>query len=111
MICKQCGRDLSEDNFLSYTDSNGETKRFSICKACDKFNCIVADAYNADTRTDEQQYIVDEAIKVYDYQYSNGLRPRGRLAREVMCKHKRDTFFEEYVKANTPKEDNTNEEV
>lgn len=105
MICKQCGRDLSEDNFLSYNESNGETKYFSICKACDRFNVIVADAYNAEPKTDEQQYIVDEAIKVYDYQISKGLRPRGRLAMEVRHRHKSTSFFDEYVKANTPKED------
>ena len=105
MICRQCGRELSEDNFKSYTNTNGETKYCGICKACEKFNGIVTDAYKADPRTDVQQYIVDEAIKVYDYQISKGLRPRGRLAREIACQCKRDTFFEDYVKANTPKED------
>lgn len=111
MICRQCGRELSEDNFKSYTDTNGETKYCGIYKACEKFNGIVTDAYMADPRTDEQQYIVDEAIKVYDYQISKGLRPRGRLAYLVKRTMAEKDFFDEYVKANMPKEDKQYEEV
>lgn len=104
MKCSQCGNELNEDNLLSYTNSNGEIKYFSICKACDRFNDIVNAAYKADARTDVQQHIVDEATRVYTYQISKGLRPRGRLAREIACQCKRDSFFEDYVRANTPKE-------
>ena len=104
MKCSQCGKELNESMFQSHIADDGTIKYRTICMACDRFNDIVNAAYKADPRTDVQQHIVDEATRVYTYQISNGLRPRGRLAREIARQCKRDTFFEDYVKANTPKE-------
>ena len=104
MKCSQCGNELNESMFQSHT-ANGDTIKYrAICRDCGRFNDIVAEAYNAEPRTDTQQYIVDEATKVYAFQVSKGLRPRGRLAREVASQCNKDSFFEDYVKANTPKE-------
>lgn len=110
MKCSQCGKEFNDDKFRAYT-IDGEVHHSRICIMCEKFNDLVADAYDADTKTDRDQHIIDEAIKVYIYQLRSGLRPRGKLAYLVKRTMADKDFFDEYVKANTPKEDNTNEKV
>lgn len=106
-VCKQCGKEYDDEVRNGIT---GEILHRIVCVDCEHFNSIVDKAYEAEHRTDEQQYIVDKAIEVYKYQISLGHKPTGVLARIIRREARTTSFFDEYVAANTPHKEDTNNE-
>lgn len=103
MRCSQCGKEFSDDKFREYTIDD-TVRRSCVCKICEMFNDMVDDACEADPKTKRQRSMIDAAIGVYIHQVRSGLRPRGKLAHLVRTEIAKKEFFDEYVKANTPKE-------
>lgn len=103
MRCSQCGKEFSDNKFREYTIDD-TVRRSCVCKVCEKFNDMVDNAYVANPKTEAQLNMIDAATDVYIHQVRSGFKPRGKLARLVRNEIAKKDFFEEYVKANTPKE-------
>ena len=84
--CPQCGRSLEDDQFRIYSyqsrqaQSTKVPRRNVVCKDCEYFNKNTDRAYRASPRTPYQQYLIDEATKIYKALIDRGLEPRGALA-------------------------------
>lgn len=87
--CKQCGRMLEMDNFRKYVP-RGTGKytttvgRHTICMECERFNQTINNTYKRDTRSPEQEQLLEQAKALYKTLADRGLEPKGRYAADVL---------------------------
>lgn len=89
--CVQCGRVMEEESFTRYPPRgngiyNTVQGRHTVCIACEQFNAKVNRAYfvKEKDRTNVQQKLVDDALKVYKMFVDKGFEPKGRCAKDML---------------------------